>query len=90
MTAITVNNLYKIFGKNPEKAIPMLKEGRSKSDILDETGLTVAIDDASFKVKEKEIFVIMGLSGSGKSTVLRCLNDLLNLQPAKYTLRVKR
>jgi len=77
MTAITVNNLYKIFGKNPEKAIPMLKEGRSKSDILDETGLTVAIDDASFKVKEKEIFVIMGLSGSGKSTVLRCLNRLI-------------
>src|SRR6056297_1455521 len=77
MAAITVNNLYKIFGKNPEKAIPMLKDGKSKSDILDETGLTVAIDNASFEVKEKEIFVIMGLSGSGKSTVLRCLNRLI-------------
>lgn len=77
MPAITVNNLYKVFGKNPERAIPMLKEGTSKSDILDKTGLTVAIDNASFEVKEEEIFVIMGLSGSGKSTVLRCLNRLI-------------
>lgn len=77
MAAITVKNLYKVFGKNPKKAIPMLKEGKSKSDILDKTGLTVAIDDASFEVQKEEIFVIMGLSGSGKSTVLRCLNRLI-------------
>ncbi|NBC64708.1 MAG: betaine/proline/choline family ABC transporter ATP-binding protein [Bacteroidetes bacterium] len=77
MAAITVRNLYKIFGKKPGKAIPMLRDGMSKDEILEKTGLTVAIDDASFEVREKEIFVIMGLSGSGKSTVLRCLNRLI-------------
>lgn len=77
MAAITVQNLYKIFGKNPSRAIPMLENGKSKDKILEETGLTVAIDKASFEVYKKETFVIMGLSGSGKSTVLRCLNRLI-------------
>jgi len=77
MSAITVNNLYKVFGKNPERAIPMLKDGVSKNNILDQIGCTVAINNASFEVKEKEVFVIMGLSGSGKSTVLRCMNRLI-------------
>ncbi len=37
----------------------------------------MAIHDVSFEVQQGEIFVIMGLSGSGKSTVLRCLNRLI-------------
>lgn len=77
MPAITITDLYKIFGKNPSKAIPLLKEGKTKDEILEETGLTVAIDKTSFEVQEHETFVIMGLSGSGKSTVLRCLNRLI-------------
>jgi len=77
MSAITVRNLYKIFGNDPERAIPMLKDGKTKEEILNNIGCTVAIDDATFEVQEKEVFVIMGLSGSGKSTVLRCLNRLI-------------
>jgi glycine betaine/proline transport system ATP-binding protein len=37
----------------------------------------VAINNASFEVRRGEIFVVMGLSGSGKSTVIRCLNRLI-------------
>jgi glycine betaine/proline transport system ATP-binding protein len=37
---------------------------------------TAAVIDASFTVRTGEIFVIMGLSGSGKSTVIRMLNGL--------------
>ncbi len=81
MAAITVQNLFKVFGKNPEKAFPLIEEGKSKDEILDETGNTIGINNASFEVKEKEMFVIMGLSGSGKSTVLRCLNRLI--EPTK-------
>ncbi|MBO6587165.1 MAG: glycine betaine/L-proline ABC transporter ATP-binding protein [Gracilimonas sp.] len=81
MAAITVKNLFKIFGKNPEKAFPLIEEGKSKDEILNETGNTIGINNASFEVKEKEMFVIMGLSGSGKSTVLRCLNRLI--EPTK-------
>lgn len=81
MNAIEVNNLYKIFGPNPERAFPLLDQGKSKAEILEETGCTVAINDASFDIQKQETFVIMGLSGSGKSTVLRCLNRLI--EPTK-------
>src|SRR6056297_877623 len=84
MAEITVKNLFKVFGKNPEKAFPLIEEGKSKDEILDETGNTIGVNNASFEVKEKEMFVIMGLSGSGKSTVLRCLNRLI--EPTKGTI----
>ena len=78
MTRIEVKNLYKIFGHQPERAFPLLEKGKSKADILDETGLVMGINNASFEVEKQETFVIMGLSGSGKSTVIRCLNRLID------------
>lgn len=77
MSKIIVRKLYKIFGSNHKKAKSMLLEGKSKDEILKKTGATIGIDDANFEVREGEIFVIMGLSGSGKSTVVRCLNRLI-------------
>jgi len=77
MSKLVVNNLYKVFGSNPKKGIKLVKEGKSKQEILKKTGMTVAVDDVSFEVKQGETFVIMGLSGSGKSTVIRCLNRLV-------------
>ena len=74
---ISVSNLSKIFGKFPENALPLLEQGKSKSEILRATGNTVGLYDVSFDVKEGEIFVLMGLSGSGKSTLERCLNRLI-------------
>ncbi len=74
---IVVKNLVKIFSTQPQKALALLKEGYSKKEILAETGQTVGIDNVSFSVNAGEIFVIMGLSGSGKSTILRCLNRLI-------------
>lgn len=76
-TVLKVNNLYKIFGPNPKEAYPLLNQGYSKEQVLDKTGNTVAIDDANFDIKKQETFVVMGLSGSGKSTVIRCLNRLI-------------
>lgn len=72
-----VENLVKIFGNNTQGALKRLKKGESKDAILKKTGKTVGVSGVSFDVYEGEIFVIMGLSGSGKSSVLRCLN-LLN------------
>lgn len=65
-----------IFGSERNKAFKMLKKGKSKSELLKETGCTVAVNNASLSVREGEIFVIMGLSGSGKSSLLRCINRL--------------
>ncbi len=74
---IKVENLYKIFGHKPKKVLQMLAEGVDKDAIYKRTGMTVAVQDASFEVMTGEIFVIMGLSGSGKSTMVRMLNRLI-------------
>ncbi len=78
MSLIEVKNVYKVFGSKPERAIPLLEEGKSKANILKETKLSVGVNNVSFNVKKSEFFVIMGLSGSGKSTLIRCFNRIHN------------
>ncbi|PRR84332.1 quaternary amine ABC transporter ATP-binding protein [Clostridium vincentii] len=77
MLKIEVKGLTKIFGKNPKQGIKLLQEGKTKPDILKETGMTVGVNRVSFEVNAGEIFVIMGLSGSGKSTLIRLINRLI-------------
>lgn len=81
---LEVKHLTKIFGKKQKAAMEMVKEGKSKDEILKKTGATVGVYDASFDVKEGEIFVIMGLSGSGKSTLVRMINRLI--EPSTGTI----
>ncbi|WP_130889741.1 glycine betaine/L-proline ABC transporter ATP-binding protein [Fusobacterium ulcerans] len=75
---LSVKNLTKLYGLNKNEAVKMLKSGAEKNEVFKKTGVTSAIWDMSFDVKQGEIFVIIGLSGSGKSTVIRCLNRLHN------------
>lgn len=75
---IEVKEATKIFGKQSKRAAGLLQEGKTKKEILKETGATVGVNKASFDVYEGEIFVIMGLSGSGKSTLVRLLNRLID------------
>ncbi|WP_156290330.1 quaternary amine ABC transporter ATP-binding protein [Oceanobacillus salinisoli] len=77
MNKIEVKNLTKIFGSHPQQGLKRLKNGESKDEILDKTGMTVGVNQANFSVKPGEIFVIMGLSGSGKSTLIRLINRLI-------------
>ncbi|WP_208951939.1 glycine betaine/L-proline ABC transporter ATP-binding protein ProV [Rahnella sp. ChDrAdgB13] len=74
---IEVKNLYKVFGENPERAFKMIDAGKGKEEIFEKTGLSLGVKDASLAIEEGEIFVIMGLSGSGKSTMVRLLNRLI-------------
>lgn len=83
---LSVQHVYKIFGKNAKKAINMVKQGKTKEHIFSETGQTVGVKDASFDIYEGEIFVIMGLSGSGKSTMVRMLNRLIEPTQGKIFL----
>ncbi|MDD4715891.1 MAG: glycine betaine/L-proline ABC transporter ATP-binding protein [Oscillospiraceae bacterium] len=83
---IVVKNLIKIFDHHPQKAMKLLAEGKGKDEILEETGQTVGVNDVSFTVRQGEIFVVMGLSGSGKSTILRCLNRLI--EPTSGTVLI--
>ncbi len=77
MPIIEVKQVTKIFGNDPKRALPLLRQGWSKEKILAETELTVGVNRVDFSIEPGEIFVIMGLSGSGKSTLVRLLNRLI-------------
>ncbi|TDG00631.1 quaternary amine ABC transporter ATP-binding protein [Paenibacillus piri] len=77
MDVIAVNELTKVFGHDPESALPLLAKGWSKEKIYKDTRHTVGVNRVSFSIQAGEIFVIMGLSGSGKSTLVRLLNRLI-------------
>ncbi|MDF2509356.1 MAG: glycine betaine transporter ATP-binding protein, partial [Microbacterium sp.] len=82
--ALEARNLYKVFGKNPSTAVRRLKAGESRTAVADAG--TAAVIDASFTVNRGEIFVIMGLSGSGKSTIIRMLNGLHDVTSGTVTV----
>lgn len=77
MSKIEIKDLYLVFGKEKLQALKKLKAGKSKADILQSTACTIAVQNANLSIEEGEIFVVMGLSGSGKSSLLRCINKLV-------------
>src|SRR5215218_2171131 len=64
----------------------MRRAGKSKAEVDINTSTTIGLYDASFDVYRGEIFVIIGLSGSGKSTILRAINHLNELIEGKVYL----
>jgi len=75
---IRAENVTKIFGSDPESAIPLLEENKTKEEIRELTGQTVGVNKASFDIQQGEVFAIMGLSGCGKSTLIRCINRIID------------
>jgi glycine betaine/proline transport system ATP-binding protein len=78
MSKLACRNLWKVYGPRTERYFD--------TAVLDRAALIArlrserqvpAVADISLEIHEGEIFVIMGLSGSGKSTVLRCLSRLI-------------
>lgn len=73
---ISVKGLHKIFGPDPQGALEDVKRGKSKKDLASSDHI-LAVHDINIEIERGKIFVVMGLSGSGKSTFLRCINRLL-------------
>jgi glycine betaine/proline transport system ATP-binding protein len=73
---VSIKDLTLVFGKKPERALQMLDQGKSIQEVREETGLAVGVNNISLDIEEGEMFVIVGLSGSGKSSLIRCLNML--------------
>ena len=78
---LSCRNVWKVYGKSPDDffhnnngnvsdPLKLAQEMNHKEHI-------VANANVSFDVHVGEIFVIMGLSGSGKSTIIRCLSRLV-------------
>jgi glycine betaine/proline transport system ATP-binding protein len=76
MSMIRFDNVDVIFSKYPKEALALLDQGLTRDQILKKTGLVVGVEKASLDVERGEICVMMGLSGSGKSSLLRCINGL--------------
>ena len=76
MSIIRFDKVDVIFSKDPREALKLLDQGMSRNEILKKTGQIVGVEKASLDIEKGEICVLMGLSGSGKSSLLRCINGL--------------
>ncbi|MEP0519292.1 MAG: choline ABC transporter ATP-binding protein [Hyphomicrobiales bacterium] len=74
--AVEFDKVSIVFGTNPQSALPLMDEGKTRADVQDATDQVLGVHDCSLSVKDGEILVLMGLSGSGKSTLLRAVNGL--------------
>ena len=57
---IVVNNLWKVFGPNPDLALDDEYSSMSRTEIQEALGVVVALRNVSFNVDRGQIFVVMG------------------------------
>lgn len=85
--AISIKNLDVIFGNWSHDSLRMLDDGKSRQEIIETTGDVVGVKNASIEVQQGEICVLMGLSGSGKSSLLRAVNGLNKVSRGELLVR---
>ncbi|MEQ8831362.1 MAG: betaine/proline/choline family ABC transporter ATP-binding protein [Alphaproteobacteria bacterium] len=78
---LSCRNIWKVYGTDPaqffDKGDGKVGDPDAHTARIRDEGHIVAAGDVSFDVHAGEIFIIMGLSGSGKSTMVRCLSRLV-------------
>lgn len=75
-SVVRFENVDVVFGNRPERALPLIDEGLDRAEIVERTGQVVGVRGATLDVREGELLVLMGLSGSGKSSLIRVVNGL--------------
>jgi len=83
MSIIRFEDVDVIFSNKPREALSLLDQGKTREQILKQTGLVVGVEKANLDINKGEICVLMGLSGSGKSSLLRCINGLNTVSRGK-------
>lgn len=84
---IRLEGVWKVFGERASEAMEaLLSGGASEIDVITDFDCFVAVADCSLRVHSGEVVCIMGLSGSGKSTIIRHINRLLEPTSGKVTV----
>ncbi|WP_445810572.1 quaternary amine ABC transporter ATP-binding protein [Yoonia sp.] len=84
---LSCRNLWKVYGPDPSRFFA--RNSMAPEVLATEMraqGYIPAAIDVGFDVHVGETFVIMGLSGSGKSTVVRCLSRLIEPEHGQVLL----
>jgi glycine betaine/proline transport system ATP-binding protein len=83
---IRLRGVTKVFGPDPQLALPLLAQGLTKTELLESLGAVLALDAIDLEIEARAIHVVMGLSGSGKSTLVRLINRLI--EPTAGSIRI--
>lgn len=84
--SIRIRDVYKIFGRHPERWLDEVKNGLCKTELLDKHNHVLGLNNISLDIGSGQIQVIMGLSGSGKSTLIRHINRLIEPTSGEVTV----
>jgi glycine betaine/proline transport system ATP-binding protein len=76
MAAVEFRNVDIVFGRNEKQALALADQGATRDQILEKTGAVLGASNINLAIEPGQICVLMGLSGSGKSTILRAVNRL--------------
>lgn len=76
MAAVEFRNVDIVFGADQKTALSLVDRGSTREQILEKTGAVLGAAGVNLSIQRGEICVLMGLSGSGKSTILRAVNRL--------------
>ncbi len=75
---IHIGGLYKVFGGGPASVMPLVRDGVTKQELLENHGHVLGLRDINLSIAPRSIQVVMGLSGCGKSTLVRHINRLID------------
>ena len=87
MSAVVFEHVDIVFGARQKDALALIDQGRTRDEILKETGVVLGAADVNLAIEPGEICVLMGLSGSGKSTILRAINGLNKVARGRLLVR---
>ena len=76
MSAVVFDHVDIVFGDKQAEALALIDRGATRDEILKATGVVLGAAGVDLAIEPGEICVLMGLSGSGKSTILRAVNGL--------------
>ncbi len=87
MSAVVFDHVDIVFGDRQDEALALVDKGATRDEILKSTGVVLGAAGVDLAVEPGEICVLMGLSGSGKSTILRAVNGLNKVARGKVLVR---